>query len=93
MRVFVVVATAVYAGFNAILQLFVAGNGSPSIVATANAVILAGVVIAIAYSLMRINGETLFPAAEKPAAAAVASTRDEHRRPKAARCLDAADGR
>jgi AraC-like DNA-binding protein len=74
LRVFVVVATAIYAGFNAILQIFVVGNGSPSIVATANAAILAGVVVAIAYSLMRINGETLFPAAEKPAVAAIAAT-------------------
>jgi AraC-like DNA-binding protein len=72
LRVFVVVTTAVYAGFNAILQIFVSGNGSPGVVATANAAILAGVVIAIAVSLMRINGETIFPAVEKPAAATVA---------------------
>jgi len=70
LRVFVVVTTAIYAGFNAIVQIFVTWNGSASIVATANAVILAGVVVAIAYSLMRIDGETLFPAAEKPAVAA-----------------------
>jgi AraC-like DNA-binding protein len=73
LRVFVVVTTAVYAGFNAILQIFVTWSGSLSIVATANAAILAGVVVAIAYSLMRINGEMLFPAAEKPAIAAVAT--------------------
>jgi AraC-like DNA-binding protein len=73
LRVFVVVATSVYAGFNAILQLLVTGNGSPSILATANAAILAGVVVAIAYLLMRINGESLFPAAEKKAVAATAS--------------------
>ena len=74
LRVFVVVTTAIYAGFNAIVQIFVTWNGSASIVATANAVILAGVVVAIAYSLMRIDGETLFPAAEKTAVAAVAAT-------------------
>jgi len=73
-RVFVVVTAAVYTGFNAVLQLFATWNGSASIVATANAAILAGVVVAIAYSLMRINGEVLFPAAEKPAIAAVAAT-------------------
>jgi AraC-like DNA-binding protein len=72
LRVFVVVATSVYAGFNAILQLFMT-SGSPNSLATANAAILAGVVVAIAYSLMRINGETLFPIAAKPAATAIAS--------------------
>jgi len=71
LRVFVVVATAVYAGCNAVLQIFVSGNGSPGIFATANAAILAGVVIAIAYSLIRVGGETIFPDAEAPRTAAV----------------------
>jgi AraC-like DNA-binding protein len=73
LRVFVVVATAIYAGVNAVLQLFLPRNGSPSIVATANAAILAGVVIAIAFSLLRVGAETIFPAAEVPRTAAVAS--------------------
>src|SRR6266852_4266315 len=53
LRVFVVVVTAIYAGFNAVLQLFVPAIAAPDVVATANAAILATVVIAIAYSLMR----------------------------------------
>lgn len=69
-RVFVVVATAIYAGVNAVLQLAVSGNGSPGIVTTAHNAILAVVVIALAYSLMRVGGETIFPAAEAPRAAA-----------------------
>ncbi len=73
LRVFVVVAAAVYAGVDAVLQLFVPANGSPSIVPTANAAILAAVVVAIAYSLLRVGGETLFPAAEVQPAAAVVS--------------------
>jgi AraC-like DNA-binding protein len=48
-------------------------NGSPSLVPTANAAILAAVVIAIAYSLMRVGGETIFPVAEGQRAAAVVS--------------------
>jgi AraC-like DNA-binding protein len=71
LRVFVVVVTAIYAGFNAVLQLFVSVNGAPNVVATANAAILATVVIAISYSLMRVGGEAIFPAAEAPHAAAV----------------------
>jgi AraC-like DNA-binding protein len=63
LRVFVVVVTAIYAGFNAVLQLFVSANGAPDVVTTANAAILATVVIAIAYSLMRVGGETIFPIA------------------------------
>jgi AraC-like DNA-binding protein len=69
LRVFVVVTTAVYAGFNASLQIFLPAAGSPGIVVTANAAILAGVVIAIAYSLIRIRGERIF-AAELPHIAA-----------------------
>jgi AraC-like DNA-binding protein/uncharacterized membrane protein YvlD (DUF360 family) len=73
LRVFVVVATAVYAGVDAVLQLFVPANGSPSMVPTANAAILAAVVVAMAYSLLRVGGETIFPAAEVQPAAAVVS--------------------
>ena len=35
---------------------------------------LAGVVTAIAVSLMRVNGETIFASAEKPVVAAVVSS-------------------
>jgi AraC-like DNA-binding protein len=73
LRVFVVAATAVYAAFNALLQLFLAGSGTPGVVPNANSVILAGVVIAIACSLLQIKGETIFAVAERPAAAAAAS--------------------
>lgn len=70
LRVFVVVATAIYAAVNAGLQLVVSGNGAPGAVATAHNVILAAVVMALASSLMRIKGETIFPAAEAPRTAA-----------------------
>ncbi|HYI26356.1 MAG TPA: helix-turn-helix domain-containing protein [Bradyrhizobium sp.] len=70
LRVFVVVATAIYAAVNAGLQLVVSGNGAPEIVTTAHNAILAAVVIAIACSLMRIRGETIFPVAEVPRMAA-----------------------
>ena len=73
LRVFVAVATAVYAGFNAVVQIFVAANGPSGIVPTANAAILAAVVIAIAVSLTRVKGETIFGMAEKPAVATVAA--------------------
>jgi AraC-like DNA-binding protein len=71
LRVVVVVATATYAVVNAIAQPFMFGNGSPDSVATVNAAILAAVVIAIAYSLLRIGGETIFAAAELSRAATV----------------------
>jgi AraC-like DNA-binding protein len=72
LRVFVVVATAVYAGFNAAAQIFLPANGSPSVISSVNAAILAVLVIAIAVSLMRIKGETIFAPAQKPVAPAVA---------------------
>ena len=74
LRVFVVVATAVYVGFNAVVQVFLPANGSPNVVSTVNAVILAGVVVAIAVSLMRIRGETIFAHAQKPAVAPAAAS-------------------
>ncbi len=70
LRVFVVVATAIYAAVNAGLQLLVSGNGAPGAIATAHNAILAVVVIALACSLMRIRGETLLPAAATPGAVA-----------------------
>jgi AraC-like DNA-binding protein len=72
LRVFVVAATAIYAGTNAVLQLFVAGSGSTGIVPSVNAAILAGVVVAIAFSLMRIKGEAIF--AVRPEAATVVAS-------------------
>ena len=73
LRVFVVVAAAAYAGFNAVVEIFLTSSGSPGIVATVNAAILAGVVIAIAVSLMRVRGEAIFAPSEKPVAAALSS--------------------
>jgi AraC-like DNA-binding protein len=73
LRVFVVVAVAIYAAVNAVLQSFMPADGAPGIVPTANAAILAAVVIAIAWSLLRVGGETLFPAAEVQPDAAVAA--------------------
>ena len=73
LRVFVVVATAVYAGGNAVLQLVAPVSGAPDTLATANAVILAGIVIAIAVSLTRVSGATIFALAAEPAAAAAAA--------------------
>ncbi len=71
LRVFVVVATAIYAAINAVLQLVISGNGSPGAVTTAHNAILAAVVVALACSLMRIKGETIFAAAEAPRVAPV----------------------
>jgi AraC-like DNA-binding protein len=73
LRVFVVVVTAIYAAFNTVVQLFLPATESPGVVTTANAAILAAVVIAIAYSLTRFKGETVFAIAERPATAAAAS--------------------
>jgi AraC-like DNA-binding protein len=71
LRVFVVVATAVYAGFNAVVQLLAPVSGSPGTFATANAAILAALVVAIAVSLLRVRGESIFAAAAAPATSAV----------------------
>jgi AraC-like DNA-binding protein len=69
LRVFVVAATAIYTGVNAILQLPLSAIGAPNILATADAAVLAGVVVAISYLLMRVGGETIFAPAEASASA------------------------
>jgi AraC-like DNA-binding protein len=72
LRVFVVVVAAAYAGFNAFLQLFLAGDPA-GVAPTVDAAILAMVVIAIAYSLTRIDGAAIFADVQRPAAAAAAA--------------------
>ena len=75
-RVFIVSAAALYGGLNAILQIAMSGSGSGSaeIANTVNLAALAGVVAAICYAMMRVDGADLFPApaeAKADASAAV----------------------
>ncbi|MBN8941061.1 MAG: AraC family transcriptional regulator [Rhizobiales bacterium] len=69
LRVFIVAAAALYAGLNAVLQLTMGGTAAPGFVDVANAALLAGIVTAIAFSLMRVGGDQLFPAVAASAAA------------------------
>ncbi|WP_259261246.1 MULTISPECIES: helix-turn-helix domain-containing protein [Bradyrhizobium] len=61
-RVFIVCAAALYGGLNALLQIFVAGSDVGGVANTINAGVLACVVAAIAYAMMRVDGADLFPA-------------------------------
>jgi AraC-like DNA-binding protein len=62
-RVFIVCAAALYGGLNALLQIFIAGSEAGDVANTINAGVLACVVAAIAYAMMRVDGADLFPAA------------------------------
>src|SRR6185312_2779871 len=62
-RVFIVSAAALYGGLNAALQIAMSGSGSAAIANTVNLAVLAGVVAAICYAMMRVDGAELFPAA------------------------------
>jgi AraC-like DNA-binding protein len=73
LRIFVVGAAALYGAVNAVAQLLMSGSGSPGLVNTANAAVLAGVVAAIAYSLTRVSGEDLFSIAVVQTAADVSN--------------------
>ena len=73
LRIFIVAAAAVYGGVNAILQLLMPGGNQPGVVNTANAAVLAGVVVAIAYSLIRVAGTDLFSVTPLISAAAEVS--------------------
>ena len=65
-RVFIVCATALYGGLNAVLQIAVAGHHVGDVAETINAGVLACTVAAIVYAMMRVDGADLFPAAAEP---------------------------
>lgn len=62
-RVFIVCAAALYGGLNALLQIVVAGSDVGDAANTVNAGVLACVVAAISYAMMRVDGADLFPVA------------------------------
>lgn len=61
-RVFIVSAAAIYGGLNAVLQISMPGGQPVELVNTLNSAVLAGVVAAICYAMMRVDGADLFPA-------------------------------
>lgn len=67
-RVFIVVVAALYGGLNALLQIAVGGSAG-DLVNTINAGVLAAVVAAVVYAMMRVDGADLFPVAAVPAPA------------------------
>ncbi len=62
-RVFIVCAAALYGGLNALLQIFVPGAEVGDIANTINTGVLACIVAAVAWAMMRIDGPDLFPSA------------------------------
>jgi AraC-like DNA-binding protein len=62
-RVFIVVAAALYGGVNAILHLAVPGGPGAEIANAANGALLACVVAAISMAMLRVGGAELFAAA------------------------------
>ena len=70
-RVFIVCAAALYGGLNAVLQIAVAGHRVGDLADTINAGVLACIVAAIAYAMMRVDGADLFPVASEAAPAVI----------------------
>src|SRR5438874_2639074 len=68
-RVFIVCAAALYGGLNALLQILVVGSDVGDVANTINTGVLASIVAAIAYAMMRVDGADLFPAAAEAAPA------------------------
>jgi AraC-like DNA-binding protein len=68
-RVFIICAAALYGGLNALLQIVVVGSDVGDVANTINTGVLACVVAAIAYAMMRVDGADLFPAAAELAPA------------------------
>ena len=61
-RVFIVSAAALYGGVNAVLQILISGDET-GITNIANLALLAAIVAAICYVMMRVDGAELFPVA------------------------------
>jgi AraC-like DNA-binding protein len=72
LRIFIVAASALYGGLNAILQLLALHEEAAKIASVANITVLAGIVAAITYAMVQVKVRELFPAASTaPAKAAV----------------------
>jgi len=74
-RVFIVIAVALYGGLNALLQITVSGAEAAAIAYGVNAALLAGVTAAIVLAMIRVSADDLFlvsPAIAPPSGAAVA---------------------
>lgn len=67
-RVFIVSIAALYGGINAVLQILMPGGQGSDVANTVNSAFLAGVVAAICYAMMRVDGADLFQAAPEVAA-------------------------
>ena len=61
-RVFIASAAALYGGVNAVLQILISGDET-GIANLANVALLAAIVAAICYVMMRVDGAELFPVA------------------------------
>jgi AraC-like DNA-binding protein len=66
-RVFIVGASALYGGINAVLQILLPSGAAAEVANTVNSAALAGVMAAICYAMMRVDGADLFPAAVEAA--------------------------
>jgi AraC-like DNA-binding protein len=79
LRVFIITAAALYGGMNAVLQIFVSGNGAAEIANVVNAGVLAGVVAAIASAMIHIDGADLFaPVSIVATVAPVGTTQEQN---------------
>jgi AraC-like DNA-binding protein len=67
-RVFIVVAAALYGGVNAILQMLWSGGEAAGTANTVNAAVLAAIVAANSWLMMRVDGADLFPVVPETAA-------------------------
>jgi AraC-like DNA-binding protein len=62
LRIFIVSAVLLYGGVNALLQISIWGSDTAAIANVVSAAVLAGIIAAICYAIMRVNAADLFPA-------------------------------
>lgn len=69
LRLFIVVAAALYGGLNAAVQILNIGSDAPDIANMVNAALLGGIVASLSVAMMQVSADDLF-AAPRPAAPA-----------------------
>jgi AraC-like DNA-binding protein len=68
LRIFIVAGAALYGGMNAILQIAALGSDAAGLANVANAALLTGIVVAISFAMMRVDGGDVFAVMHNPVA-------------------------
>jgi AraC-like DNA-binding protein len=75
LRLFIIIAAALYGGMNAVLQMSISDGATAELANTANSLVLVAIVAAICYAMLQVTATDLFSAARAAPTAADISSR------------------